>query len=428
MKNVWLRIGISVVLAGSGLWAQDISGDWQGTLKAGRDLRVILHIEKTENGSLTGKLYSIDQSPDSVRASSVSFKDSALEAKFDLIMASYEGKVSADGNSITGNWTQMMMTKQPLNFQRATKETAWKRDSSSHTIQFITVDTNVKLEVLDWGGSGSPLIFLAGLGNTAHVFDGFAPQFTNKYHVIGITRRGFGESSIPDSGYSSDRLGDDVLEVMDALKLNRPVLVGHSIAGEELSSVGSRHPEKVAGLIYLDAAYSYAFYDASQGDLNLDSIDMKRKLDQLGPGTSPQERKQVVQELLKTDLPQLVKDLQEQAKDLEYAPTNMPRMQLPAPPKAIIAGAQKYTQIPVPVLAIYAIPHSGMPALGRDAKTLEAAEARDNGESEAQAKAFEKGVPSAHVVRLANANHYVFRSNEKDVVREMNAFLEHLAK
>jgi pimeloyl-ACP methyl ester carboxylesterase len=56
----------------------------------------------------------------------------------------------------------------------------------------------------------------------------------------------------------------------DFLNLNHPILVGHSIAGEELSSVGSRHPEKMSGLIYLDAAYGYAFYDQSYGDLLLD--------------------------------------------------------------------------------------------------------------------------------------------------------------
>jgi non-heme chloroperoxidase len=48
-----------------------------------------------------------------------------------------------------------------------------------------------------------------------------------------------------------------VREVLDALKLERPILVGHSIAGE--SSVGSRYPKRVAGLIYMDAAYGYAF-------------------------------------------------------------------------------------------------------------------------------------------------------------------------
>ena len=82
------------------------------------------------------------------------------------------------------------------------------------------------------------LIFLAGLGNTAHVFDDFAPKLTPEYHVYGITRRGFGASSAPapdTANYSADRLGDDVLAVLDALKLERRVLVGHSIAGEELS-------------------------------------------------------------------------------------------------------------------------------------------------------------------------------------------------
>ncbi len=83
------------------------------------------------------------------------------------------------------------------------------------------------------------------------MFDNFAPKLTADYHVYGITRRGYGASSSPDSGYGADRLGDDVLAVFDSLKLNRPVLVGHSIAGQELSSVGSRHPDRIAGLVYL---------------------------------------------------------------------------------------------------------------------------------------------------------------------------------
>ena len=85
-------------------------------------------------------------------------------------------------------------------------------DSTAHTVQFITVDENVKLEVLDWGGSGRPVVLLTGLGNNAHVYDKFAPKLTASYHVYGITRRGFGASSAPATGYSADRLGDDVLE------------------------------------------------------------------------------------------------------------------------------------------------------------------------------------------------------------------------
>ena len=59
--------------------------------------------------------------------------------------------------------------------------------------------------MLDWGGSGRPHVLLAGLGNTAHVVDSFAPRLTAEYHVLGITRRGYGASSVPASGYSAER-------------------------------------------------------------------------------------------------------------------------------------------------------------------------------------------------------------------------------
>jgi hypothetical protein len=68
-----------------------------------------------------------------------------------------------------------------------------------------------------------------------HRFDSFAPRFTGRHHVYGITRRGFGASSKPtpaNGNYSADHLGDDVLAVMKALHIERPVLVGHSLAGQ----------------------------------------------------------------------------------------------------------------------------------------------------------------------------------------------------
>jgi pimeloyl-ACP methyl ester carboxylesterase len=135
-------------------------------------------------------------------------------------------------------------------------------DSPPGEVRFVTVEEGVRLEVLDWGGHGRPLIFLAGNGDTAHAFDTFAPKFTGTNHVYGITRRGFGASGKPapaNGNYSADRLGDDVLAVMQALQIDRPVLVGHSLAGEELSSVGSRFPNKVSGLIYLDAGNRLRF-------------------------------------------------------------------------------------------------------------------------------------------------------------------------
>lgn len=104
----------------------------------------------------------------------------------------------------------------------------------------------MKLEVLDWGGTGRPLVYIPGLGATAHLFDKFALQFASKHHVYGVTRRGFGASDHPDpasgANYMADRLGDDVLTAIDKLKLDRPVLVGWPLAGEAMSSIGCRHP------------------------------------------------------------------------------------------------------------------------------------------------------------------------------------------
>jgi len=296
-----------------------------------------------------------------------------------------------------------------------------KSDISTHTVQFVTVDQDVKLEVLDWGGTGRPLVFLAGGGRTAHDYDEFAPKFTAKYHVYGITRRGFGASSKPAptvANYAADRLGDDVLAVMNALKLNRPVLIGHSLAGEELSSIGSRYPEKVAGLIYLDAAYPWAFYDQAKGDSWLDMLAVKKDLDALAAGATYDRA--FVQDL-SANVSQLAKDMPDEAKRLASMPGGLPG----APPPislAMLFGEQKYAKIPVPVLAISAVPHNLDGAPG-DAATKAALKAADLTRTAALANTFEAGVPSARVIRIANADHTIFRSNEAEVFQDIDVFL-----
>jgi pimeloyl-ACP methyl ester carboxylesterase len=425
-KLIGTAVALAILAAGA-LYPQDIAGSWQGTLKAGRNFRLIVEITKGEHGVWNAMLYPIDEGPDPIRASSLTLEGSAVKLTVDATGATYEGTLSADGNSIKGTWKLAM--PRPLELARATKETAWKRDASPHTIQFVAVDKDVKLEVLDWGGSGRPLVFLAGLGNTAHIFDDFAPKLAGRYHVYGITRRGFGTSSMPAPmafNYTADRLGDDVLAVCAALKLEQPVLAGHSIAGEELSSVGSRHPERVAGLIYLDAGDGPAFYDSAHGDLRIDSLEVQKKLDVLF-GVGSGDPKVLVKELIEANLPRLEKDLREMQKDLEAVPSQAApssRPSAPSPTAAIIAGEQKYTGFRgVPVLAIFALPHETPPNLKGKPAEAAARDARELETGGARMKAFGAGIEGARVVALAHANHYVFRSNEADVLREMNAFL-----
>src|SRR5206468_8408888 len=121
------------------------------------------------------------------------------------------------------------------------RERTLSQDPSKPEVRFVTVEDDVRLEVLDWGGSGRPIVLLAGSGNTAHVFDDFAPKLTACCHVFGITRRGYGASSHPASGYDDQRLADDVFQVLKVLKIDKPILAGHSMAGGELTTLGNQH-------------------------------------------------------------------------------------------------------------------------------------------------------------------------------------------
>ena len=87
----------------------------------------------------------------------------------------YEGALAQDGQSFTGTWIEFD-GRYPLTLRRVRGTEAWPATPSPHTARFIQVDTAVKLEVLDWGGSGRPLVFLSGLGGSAHDFDTFAPD------------------------------------------------------------------------------------------------------------------------------------------------------------------------------------------------------------------------------------------------------------
>jgi len=422
----WIKIATPFFFAAA-LNAQQIAGRWQGTVDPGQKLHVIVELAQATDGGMTAKVFSIDQSPSPFATTKATFADKVLKFTVDEIHASYEGTLSADGGRFDGAMTQGGR-RLPLVLDRQTPATAWKTDPSPHTVQMIAVDKDVTLEVLDWGGTGRPLVLLTGLGNDAHVFDTFAPKLSANYHVYGITRRGFGDSSKPapdGTNYSASRLGDDVLVVVEALHLNKPVLAGHSVAGEELSYIGNKHPDKVSGLIYLDAGYPYALYDEVNGGFMFDAAELRRQLGTMIPGgTPPVDQKKALDDLLAA-LKQVQKEaesMRQSAEDMP-APAPGPRPSPPPPVVGIMSGVQRFTTISVPALVIFASPHDLGNAMKDNPKARAAMEANDKRSVEGQATAFERQVPSAHVVRIPNANHYVFRSNEADVLREMNTFI-----
>jgi len=305
----------------------------------------------------------------------------------------------------------------PLHSQPAA---GWK-DPSPHAVRFIDVGQGVRLEVLDWGGSGRPLVLLPGGGDTAHVFDDFALRLTGDFHVYGVTRRGFGDSGFAPLTSGSDTFGDDALAVLDALKLDKPVLVGHSIGGQELSSIGTRYPNRAAALVYLDAAYPYAFDNGK--------VPTFKDLSEVGFPQPPQPTD--------ADLASFDDLRQYYTRFLGFTfPEGELRQKRPATPeghvgpprsspggRTLTAGMKQYVDIRTPALFLVSSQSPGRfaeasadPAIKKQVEGMNALQER-------QAKALADGLPNARVVKLPDSNHYVYLSNEADVLREMRSFL-----
>jgi non-heme chloroperoxidase len=164
----------------------------------------------------------------------------------------------------------------PLGEQSPQLLAAWRRsdaewarwtDPAAKRVRFITMpgspERAVRLEVLDWGGHGPALVLLAGLGESAHIYNDLAPRLTDQFRVIALTRRGHGASSRADtSTYVLDTLAADIRAVMDSLGLKRASLIGHSIAGAEITRFAARYPDRVGKLVYLDASHDFAGVDS----------------------------------------------------------------------------------------------------------------------------------------------------------------------
>jgi pimeloyl-ACP methyl ester carboxylesterase/uncharacterized lipoprotein YmbA len=98
--------------------AQNIAGDWQGTLSAnGAELRLVLHIVQNADGTYKATLDSVDQGANGIPVTSIAIKNASLNLTIDAVHGTYEGKVSADASKIEGMWTQRQAL--PLTFKRA---------------------------------------------------------------------------------------------------------------------------------------------------------------------------------------------------------------------------------------------------------------------------------------------------------------------
>ena len=305
----------------------------------------------------------------------------------------------------------------------------WK-DPSPHEVRFREVAPAVRLEILDWGGAGPHLLLLAGHGDSAHVFDDCALQLVSKFRVLALTRRGFGASSQPQRGYDLATLVQDIARVITVLKIAPVHLVGHSIAGDEMTRFAGTYPQLLGKLVYLEAAYD-----------RIEARRVEASFPKLPEPPSP-----------------LLSDLASPAALQRY----LARTSVPMPESEIRHDKGVHPVGPVrPVGHAHADfsrgrEHGRAPRLRSDSRSnvgdlRGSTNGRPTGSAlpspyrrgdqatrvaldrifgiwqaaaTAQRRGFAAAVPLARVVELKGASHYVFISHPRDVVDTMVAFLK----
>lgn len=292
-------------------------------------------------------------------------------------------------------------------------------DSSAHWVRQIEVEPGVWLEVLDWGGNGDALVLLAGLGASAHVFDDFAYQFTDRFRVLGITRRGYGRSSKPAAGYDiATRVNDD-LKVLDHLGIARAVFVGHSVAGVELSRLGALFPDRVRKLVYLDAYdYGVPVPEPAPGAEP--------------PGPSKYDASSPLHYEAYTARTLGVRKPVADTCNVATLDRNGRLLGTSTPPEIFLqiytqSGAADFARVTVPALGIFAYPQAAKPYSVLLAPEAQLLYQRNRDEAKAWQQAVLQrmlsGMPKLELVILPDVPHDIYISNEAEVVQRMRAFL-----
>lgn len=119
---LWL-VTLCAFMSGAA-FAQDLSGNWQGTLQAGNGLRTVVKITKDDKGAWKGTLYSIDQGAAGFDLSTLTLQGTTVQFTIKTLDVSYTGTLGGDGQTISGNATQNGQTHQ-LNLQHVTEENTW---------------------------------------------------------------------------------------------------------------------------------------------------------------------------------------------------------------------------------------------------------------------------------------------------------------
>jgi pimeloyl-ACP methyl ester carboxylesterase len=282
----------------------------------------------------------------------------------------------------------------------------------------------VRLHFVDWGGTGDNLVLVAGLDDSARIFDELAPMLARRHHVIAVTRRGFCHSQVTPSGYDAENLAKDFGEFLAAVGVTRADIVGHSMAGLELTHFATSHPDRVRRLVYIDAAT-----DKSA----LPPIMAKDPLGNRNPPAGALENfadlTRWTQALLKSHSPAIAANLKA---CFEGQPGGL-RFRTPASVEArvfasMVADHPDYSSIQSPALAIYSdYSRADQVPIGTSAAVRAAADAFTRATlypwQALQKALFRLEIPCGRTLELTQTGHYIFLERPAETVEWIESFL-----
>ena len=299
-------------------------------------------------------------------------------------------------------------------------------DKSPHQSDFVNVN-GIRLHYLDWGGTGETLLFLTGLGNSAHIFDNLAPRFIDRFRVLALTRRGHGDSDYPETGYDVHTLTEDVRCFMDELSIEKATLVGHSMAYVEQCHMCAVYPERVSRLVCLDAAY-----DRTKFKVFAEKNPLKEVKVPAQDCSSIEEYIEYIQRI-RPDLAEMWNELWNEetlhctkiTDDGKVLDRMSDELQ-----DTIINSLRDYvpeeSAVRVPVLSFYALWDNLFPDYLTDEQKVLSAEFHQTVRLPVQRECidlFRSNVPHAQIVEIPQGNHYCFIKREKLVYEQMRKFL-----
>jgi pimeloyl-ACP methyl ester carboxylesterase len=263
------------------------------------------------------------------------------------------------------------------------------------------------------------------------VYDDIAPKLTDRFRVYGITRRGLGASDKPASGYSVQRSADDVVEVLESLKVRKPILVGTSCGGWVVTALGGTYGDRLGGLVYLQGTEDPTMTSADYG---LPPIDVEHLPASVKPPPAPDYRSfEAYRRSQRRDagvaFPEAeLRQLFGANPDGSVGPSRLSAVVR----RAITVDARikpDFARIRVPVLAIYRteppfeeIARERPPRNEQERAALRQQYAFDRAMVSRWERDLRAAVPTARIVELSGASLYMFLSNEADIIREVRAF------